>query len=93
MSLLDKGLVQPWRSHLCVGMRLPTSSLLFPVALPLLRVTDKSGETHSEQGVLSDWSPALFFDSSITGENRRGKRRKREKFQHMSSICNVIYVL
>lgn len=74
--------VHPW-----VGMRLPPGR--FQLQSPIMGVTDR---LHTEQAVLSGWNPALFFDSGITGESREGKRRKHKKFQHMSSICNVIYV-
>lgn len=61
----------------------------FPGPVPRSGVNDR---LHTEQAVLSGWNPALFFDSGITGESREGKGRKHKKFQHMSSICNVIYV-
>lgn len=43
-------------------------------------------------GLESSFIGASSFDSSIIGESREGKRRKHKKFQHMSSICNVICV-
>lgn len=88
-SLLDWGLEQPQRF---MDMWERGCPLAVSSCGPPSGGYWEAREIHWGKGVLSDWNPALFSDSSITGESREGKGRKHKKLQHMSSICNVICV-
>lgn len=50
-------------------------------------------ESHTEQGVLWDWNPALFVDSSIRGGKQRGEGKETKSFSRwavfaMWSMCS-----
>lgn len=76
------------RVHPGVGTRLPPGCFQFQC--PSWGLLIGRGDPY-RAGCALGLNPALFLDSSIPGESREGKERKHKKFQHMRSICNVIY--